>query len=160
MMSQTRDQTAVRLQRVIPAPPDKVYRAWLEPELLRRWLNPGDIITTRAEVDERVGGQYRIWQAGPDGASGGFEAEFLELVPNKRLVFKWAIVGPDRLAGPSYDSILTVTFEEAPGGATALTLLHERLDSLYAAMPDVAAQFGPGWDNVLGKLAAMLGKEK
>jgi uncharacterized protein YndB with AHSA1/START domain len=160
MMSQTKDQTAVRLQRVIPAPPEKVYRAWLEPALLRRWLNPGDIITTRAEVDERVGGHYRIWQAGPDGASGGFEAELLELVPNKRIVFKWAFVGPDRLAGPSGDSLLTVTFDDAPGGGTVLTLLHERLDGLYAAMPEVAANVGPGWGNVLDKLAATLGEEK
>ena len=56
--------TAVRLQRTIPAPPDKVYRAWLEPELIRRWMAPAGLEVTRAEVAERVGGHYRIWHAG------------------------------------------------------------------------------------------------
>ncbi len=50
---------AVRLNRLIPAAPGKVYRAWLEPELLSRWLAPGTMQVTRIEVDERVGGHYR-----------------------------------------------------------------------------------------------------
>ncbi len=49
-------------------------------------------------------------------------------------------------------SVLTVTFREAPGGATVLTLVHERLDDLAAAMPQVAAHVGPGWEDVLRKL--------
>ena len=155
-MSKTADQTVVRLERRIPATPDKVYRAWVDPELLRRWLNPGDIRTTRAEIEERVGGHYRIWQSGPDGQAGGFEAEVLEMDPNRRLVFKWGIVGPERLAGPVHDSVLTVTFEEAPGGTTVLTLTHERLESLYAAMPEIASQFEAGWADVLDKLPAAI----
>jgi len=54
--------TAVRLQRRIPAPPDEVYRAWLDPELIRRWLAPAGPDVTRAEVAERV-------TSGPAGAS-------------------------------------------------------------------------------------------
>ena len=49
--------TAVRLERVIPAPPHEVYRAWLDPDLLRRWLAPGGITVRLAEVEARVGGQ-------------------------------------------------------------------------------------------------------
>jgi hypothetical protein len=55
--------------------------------------------------------------------------------------------------------VLTVTFGEAPGGATVLTLVHERLDDLAAAMPDVAANVGPGWDCVLGNLADVLASD-
>lgn len=60
---------AVRLQRTIPAPPERVYRAWLDPELMRRWLAPDALEVTRAEVDERVGGSYRVWQGNADGDS-------------------------------------------------------------------------------------------
>jgi uncharacterized protein YndB with AHSA1/START domain len=147
--------TAVRLQRTIPAPPDKVYRAWLEPELIRRWMAPGALEVTRAEVDERVGGHYRIWHAGAEGEVGGFECELLELVPHERIALRWGFVGPDRLAGPTYDSQLTITLRETPDGATELTLVHERLDDLREALPDIAEGVGPGWEMVLDKLAAL-----
>jgi uncharacterized protein YndB with AHSA1/START domain len=144
--------TAVRLHRTIAAPRDRVYRAWLDPDLLARWMAPGALDVTRAEVDERVGGHFRIWHAGPDGDVGGFEAELLELVPGERIVFRWGFVGPDRLAGPTYDSLLTITLREAPDGATELTLVHERLDELAAALPDVADNVGRGWELALDKL--------
>jgi uncharacterized protein YndB with AHSA1/START domain len=150
--------TAVRLQRTIPAPPDEVYRAWLDPGLLRRWLAPAGLEVTRAEVHERVGGRYRIWHAGSEGEVGGFECELLELVPNERIVWRWGFVGPDRLEGPTYDSLLTVTLATAPDGATDLTLVHERLDDLREAMPDVADAVGPGWEMVLDNLAALAGE--
>ena len=150
--------TAVRLQRTIPAPPDEVYRAWLDPGLLRRWLAPGGLEVTHAEVDERVGGRYRIWHAGAEGEVGGFECELLELVPNERIVWRWGFVGLDRLEGPIYDSLLTVTLASAPDGATDLTLVHERLDDLREAMPDVADAVGPGWEMVLDNLAALAGE--
>lgn len=43
---------------------------------------PGDLTATRVEIDERVGGRYRVWQSGADGAAGGFEAEVL--APERR----------------------------------------------------------------------------
>jgi uncharacterized protein YndB with AHSA1/START domain len=147
--------TAVRLKRTIPAPPDKLYRAWLEPELIRRWLAPAGLEVMRAEVDERVGGRYRIWHAGAEGQVGGFECEVLELVPSERIVLCWGFVGPDRLAGPTCDSRVTVTLREAPDGATELTLVHERLDDLREALPDIAEGVGPGWEMALDELAAL-----
>jgi uncharacterized protein YndB with AHSA1/START domain len=155
MNAMTTGQTAVRLERTIPAAPHRVYRAWLEPELLRRWMAPGGLEVSQAEVDERPGGHYRIWQADAGTEIGGFDCEVLELVPDERLVFRWGFVGPDRDTGPSYDSLLTVTLRETPDGGTVLTLVHERLDALAAAMPQVAENVGTGWDSALGKLAAV-----
>ena len=107
---------AVRLERVIPAPPHQVYRAWLEPELLRQWMAPGDFELSRAEVDERVGGHYRIWHAAGGTEAGGFEAELLELVPDQRIAWRWGFAGPQRRNGPVYDSQLTVTLAGDSGG--------------------------------------------
>jgi uncharacterized protein YndB with AHSA1/START domain len=147
--------TAVRLERSIPAPPAKVYRAWLDPDLLRRWLAPGGLEVTRAEVDERVGGRFRIWQADAGTDVGGFECELLELVPDERIVYRWGFVGPQRTDAPTYDSLLTVTLRGTPEGTT-LTLVHERLDDLAAAMPQVADGVAPGWASALDKLTRLL----
>jgi uncharacterized protein YndB with AHSA1/START domain len=147
----------VRLERTIPAPPDRVYRAWLDPELLAKWMVPGSYSVTRAEVDERAGGRYRIWHADAGCDIGGFDCEIVELVAGQRIVFRWGFVGPDRRDGPAFDSLLTVTLREAPGGATLLTLVHERLDDLATALPHVAANVGAGWEDCLGKLADIIG---
>jgi uncharacterized protein YndB with AHSA1/START domain len=90
------------------------------------------------------------------GLPGLFEAEILELVPSTRIAGRWGFAGPDREKGPVYDSRLTVTLREAPGGGTLLTLVHERLDDLAAALPQVAAKVGSGWDGVLTKLDTLL----
>jgi uncharacterized protein YndB with AHSA1/START domain len=152
MTPSTAPHAVVRVERLIPGPPSQVYRAWLEPELLRRWMAPGAMTLTRAEIEEWPGGSYRIWQEDSGRDAGGFEAELLELVPDERLVFRWGFVGPERTEGPVFDSRLTVTFDDADGG-TLLTLVHEQLGELAAAMPSVAENVGPGWESALGKLA-------
>lgn len=145
--------TAVRLQRDLPAPPDKVYRAWLDPDLLRRWLAPGGLEVARAEVEPRVGGRYRIWHTDAGAHVGGFDCELVELEQDRRIVWRWGFVGPQREAGATFDSLLTVTLDASPNGGTALSLVHERLDDLAAAMPQVADGVAPGWQSVLDKLA-------
>jgi uncharacterized protein YndB with AHSA1/START domain len=145
----------VRRELTLDVTPHDVYCAWLTPDLLRRWLGPGDITCTEAEVDERVGGRYRIFQADGDRPVGGYEAEILELVPDRRIVWRWGMAGPEREAGPIFDSLLTVTIEPDGDGAR-MTLTHERLEELFAAMPELADQFGPGWDDVLHKMAVLL----
>jgi uncharacterized protein YndB with AHSA1/START domain len=147
-------ETALRLERVIPAPRHEVYRAWLDPDLLRRWLAPGGLAVSRAEVDARVGGHFRIWQSRGADAAGGFDCEVLDLSPDERIVFRWGFVGPERTRGPVYDSRLTILLQDAPAGGTLLTLIHERLDDLAAAMPEVAKKVRVGWELVLEKLAA------
>ena len=79
---------AVRLERTISAPPQLVYRAWLDPALLQRWLAPGSMDVSRVEVDERVGGRFRVWQSSAEHDAGGFECQIVELVPARRMGFR------------------------------------------------------------------------
>lgn len=154
----TSQQTAVRLTRKIAAPPAQVYRAWLDPEILRGWLAPASLSVREVEVDERVGGRHRTWQVGPDGEDlGGFDSTITELVPGERIVFEWRFVGPERVADPSHDSRLTIELRDAPGGETELTLVHDRLEALHEAMPEVADNVGRGWGMALDKLEAACG---
>ena len=152
MSSTSGERNVVRMSRTIPATPHQVYRAWLDPELIRRWMAPGTYEATQVEVDERVGGRYRIWHANAGTPVGGFECEILELVPDRRIVWRWGFAGPDRTAAPIYDSVLHITLHDAADGSTVLDFVHEQLGDLAAAMPNVAEQVAAGWDDVLTKL--------
>jgi len=151
--------TAVRVRRTIAAPPERVYRAWLDPELMVRWLAPAGFTVRKAEVDERAGGRLSIWHA--DGAGndvGGSESEIVELVPGERIVLRWQFVGPDRTTHPAMATRLTVTFTPTPHG-TQLELTHDRLDRLDGLRdryPHIAEQVGPGWESALDALDAVV----
>lgn len=92
------------------------------PGILRKWFGPGGFDVPRVEVEEHVGGRFRIWHSLAGEPAGGFEAELLELVPDERLVFRWGFVGPARDDGPCFDSLLTVTLHPVPEG-TRLVLV-------------------------------------
>jgi uncharacterized protein YndB with AHSA1/START domain len=155
MTRTTEERAAVRIERTIQAAPHRVYRAWLDPGLVKRWMTPGPFEATRVEIDERVGGHYRMWHGEAGTDTGGFDSELVELVPGQRIVWRWGFVGPQRRQGPVYDSLLTIMLHDTGDGSTRLSLVHERLDALAAALPYVADNVGPGWQDVLGKLDAI-----
>lgn len=142
----------VRLERTIPASPDSVYRAWLEPAQISRWMKPSSPVE-RVDIDERVGGHYRVWT----GDGGGFDCELVELVPGAKIVMRWGFVGPERRQGPTFDSLLTVTLRPVAGG-TLLNLVHEQLDEFVRAMPDIAQKVESAWRAALDTLAQSLAK--
>ncbi|MGD9894499.1 MAG: SRPBCC domain-containing protein, partial [Dehalococcoidia bacterium] len=148
---------AERLQRTIPAPPERVYRAWLEPEIMHRWFAPAIFRVSKAEVDERVGGRFSVWHHDADGNDvGGFEATIEELVPHERIVLVGQFVGPDRSTDPALASRLTLTFTPAPNGGTLLHLTHKHLGGLRAHAPEIADNVRVGWESALDALATAL----
>jgi uncharacterized protein YndB with AHSA1/START domain len=152
---------AARVQRTLPFPRERVYRAWLDPDTMVRWFVDPSFTDGRAEVDERVGGHYRIFQVDPEGElTGGNESRIVELVPNERIVISWRFAGPDRQKDLSPVSRLTVTFSEPRPGETELTVVHEQLDELAAAMPQVAGHVQQGWADTLYRLPPVLSEEE
>lgn len=78
---------SLTLTRRIKAAPAKVFRAWIDPEILARWWQPGGATLLAAEIDARVGGRYRMsFTNFSGGGSHDFGGEFLELVPDARIV--------------------------------------------------------------------------
>jgi uncharacterized protein YndB with AHSA1/START domain len=136
---------AVALERVIAAPRSKLYRAWLDPEMLAQWFGPDDLSVTFATVDERVGGKHNVEMIGTDGAHVHFESVIEELVPDERIVFTFKF-DP---AGP--ESTLTITFKDAEGDGTMLRLEHERLT--VEGTRD-GESVNVGWSQTLAKLQA------
>jgi len=109
------------LTRLIDASPDKVYRAWTEPELMKQWFAPLPWTTPHVEVDVRPGGSSLVVMRGPDGTEFPNPGVYLEVVKNKRLVVTDAYT---QAWEPSAKPFMTLvlTFEEE-GGKTRYTAL-------------------------------------
>lgn len=143
-------QFAVDLRRRVPGPRRKVYEAFLDPELLPRWMVPPEVAVTAAHVDPRVGGRHIVEMLAADGSRHAFENVIRELVPFERIVLDFSFVGP---AGPELpvESVFTVTFTDAGPGATEVHLVHERITHT----PPIDHQSVTfGWTHVLDHLEA------
>lgn len=109
------------LTRIIDAPPEKVFEAWTEPELLKQWFAPLPWTTPVVEIDLRPGGASLIVMRSPDGNDMPNRGVYLEVVKNQRLVFTNAYT---KAWEPSDKPFMTVilTFEDV-GGKTKYTAL-------------------------------------
>jgi uncharacterized protein YndB with AHSA1/START domain len=138
----------LRIERIVGAPRDAVFRAWTDPDELRRWWGPGEYATRHAEVDLRPGGDYLIVIQAEGGEPMHLAGTFHEVAPPERLVYSWRWVrGWDDPA----ESIVTVEFEDL-GARTRIVLVHDGLDASPA--PD---GYRMGWESGLDKLVFNLG---
>lgn len=85
----------VRLHRVLRCPPERIYRAFLDPDALVKWLAPNGFVATVHQLDARVGGSYRMtFRNFATGEGHSFGGEYLELVPNERVRYSGVFDDP------------------------------------------------------------------
>ncbi len=136
----------LRLTRAIPAPREVVFRAWTDPEALKRWWVPVEGMSVpAAEVDLRPGGRYRFTMRNAKGEDVHLSGVYREVRPPERLVYTW------RWEGSEDETLVTVDFE-ATGGTTLLHLTHEQFRD-----DAVRDRHGIGWRGVLDRLVATVG---
>lgn len=118
--------TEVLVKRSFDAPAKLVWRAYVEPELMRRWCGgyPGWSMPV-CEMDMRVGGQYQWrWRSDEDGTEFGFTGEVLEVTPHERIVHTQIFDAGNRGVSMGGElSIVTVTFEEVDGITNVATTI-------------------------------------
>ena len=86
----------VRFHRVLSAPPERVYRAFLDAAAIAKWLPPNGFTCTVHELDAKVGGRYRMsFTNFSTGNSHAFGGEYEELVPGKRIRYSDRFENPD-----------------------------------------------------------------
>src|SRR5947209_6866398 len=113
----------IMITREFDAPRALVYRAWTTPELVRRWWHAKRGEVTVVEIDLRVGGKWRYVMVADDGVEVGFHGEYLEIVPDERIVSTEIYEGlPEGVSEEEGSTVNTATFTEA-NGSTMLTLL-------------------------------------
>lgn len=134
----------IEVVREFDAPKHLVYRAYTEPDLIRRWWAGRRASVTAAESDLRVGGSYRYAARAKEGFEEGFEVAlrevafrgtFKEVVANERLVYTEIFE-----AQPQEETLTTVTFEENDGRTTLRMLIEmgstETRDLMAGQMED------------------------
>jgi uncharacterized protein YndB with AHSA1/START domain len=110
-------ETEILITREFDAPRHLVFRAWTEPALIRRWWHAKRGEVTVAEVDLRVGGRWRYAMIAHGEFEVAFHGEYLEIVPDERLVTTEIYEG-----APEAPATTTATFAETDG-RTTVTLL-------------------------------------
>jgi uncharacterized protein YndB with AHSA1/START domain len=108
--------TEILITRDFAAPRHLVYRAWTTPALIARWWHAKRGTITSIDVDLRVGGTWRYVMTAHGGFEVAFHGEYLEVVPNERIVSTEIYEG-----APDAAAVGTTTFEEMDGG-TRLTM--------------------------------------
>lgn len=142
------------LARIIDAPREQVYRAWTDPELMKQWFTPKPWTTEEVKIDVRPGGRSEIVMADENGNRYPNPGQYVEVVPNEKLVFTDAFVG-DWV--PSERPFMTaqLTFEDAGNGQTRYIarVMHHTVEALQQ---HEAMGFHDGWGTTAEQLEQAL----
>lgn len=142
--------STIRLHRVLRAHPERVYRAFLNPEAMAKWLPPHGFTGTVHEIHAEVGGTYRMsFTNFSSGKAQSFGGQYLELVPSEKIVYT------DRFDDPNLPGEMrtTVTLKPVSCG-TDLTIVQE-------GVPEVipAEMCYLGWQESLDQLVRLVDPE-
>ena len=118
-----------RVRRVIPAPPEAVFRAWTEPDRIRRWSCPPGGTILESQVDLEAGGVYRLVIEAKEGTVHTAFGTYGEIDRPNRLVYTWDWEEAENAIG---ETLITVEFL-ADGASTEVVVTHEGFPTAEAA---------------------------
>ncbi len=145
-------EVAIRIEKILHASPDRVFRAFLEPDLMRQWVTPDDLDLDRITVDARVDGRIEVWHSRDGVSTGKFEGRYVKIDPPRELVYHWAFVGTEPEKGECYDTLVTIRLLPWRDEQTQVIVVHKRLGELRRGAPHILPRLVPGWENCLEKL--------
>lgn len=140
----------VTLHRVLRAPPERVYRAFLEPDAMSKWVAPYGFTCKISHLDARVGGSYKMaFTNFGTGAGHSFGGEYLELVPASKICYT------DKFDDPNLPGEMKITVTLKP--VTCGTDLRIVVEGLPAVIPVEMCYLG--WQESLAQLAKLVEPE-
>ena len=140
----------IQIHRVLRAAPEKVYRAFLDPEAMAKWLPPNGFTGKVHQMDAKVGGNHRMsFTNFSTGQSHSFGGTYTELVPNERIRYT------DKFDDPNLPGGMEVTVSlKAVSCGTDLSIVQEGIPD---AIPAEACYLG--WQESLAQLANLVEPE-
>ena len=139
--------STIRLHRVLRATPEKIYRAFLDPDAMAKWLPPNGFTGKVHQMDARVGGSYKMsFTNFSTGKSHSFGGTYVELIPNERICYT------DEFDDPNLPGQIraTITLKKVSCG-TELNIVQE---GVPAVIPAEACYLG--WQESLALLAKLV----
>ncbi len=148
-MNDVASETTLRLERLIPSPPELLFALWTEPAQLVRWWAPEGYEASVDDLDTRPGGRWRVTMRRTDGGVVVTSGIYRIVEPPRRLVFTWA--WEDESGARGHETEVVVSFEAAPGG-TRVVLLQRRFESKQARDNHTV-----GWSSAFDRLTKIVG---
>ena len=133
--------TSLVVSRTYPASVERVFKAWTDANQLGQWFAPTDDYTTKANVDLRVGHEYRISITHKGGNVHTILGTYRLIDPPRKLVYSWRWEG-----GPASDTLVTVDFTP-DGDVTKVTITHEQFTNT-----EDRDRHAEGWNGCLSRL--------
>jgi uncharacterized protein YndB with AHSA1/START domain len=143
------NETTLRLERLIPAPPEVLFALWTEPAQLMRWWAPDGYQTSVDALDTQPGGRWRTTLHRSGSPALALSGVYRIVEPPTRLAFSWA--WEDASGARGHETEVMVTFEATPGG-TRLVLLQARFEN-----QQVRDGHNNGWSGCLDRITMMVG---
>lgn len=134
----------LKIELILDAPKEKLYRGWTEPELMKQWFAPKPWTTPHAENDVRPGGASLVVMRSPEGQEFPNPGQYLEVIPNRKIVFTDAFTGNwvPKEGAPFF--VGELTFEDAGPGKTKYTAIARHWTE-EAKLQHEQMGFVPGW---------------
>ena len=139
------------LERVVDVPPELVWVAWTKPEHLKKWFTPAPWTVTACEIDLRPGGIFSTTMRSPEGQEFPNVGCYLEVVPQKRLVFTDALLPGYRPAQNPFMTAIIAIEPHGSGTRYIATALHH---NEAARKKHEEMGFHHGWGTSLDQLVA------
>lgn len=160
----------VTIERVFNSTPEKVFKAFTDPAVVKEWWGPEGFTAPSAKADFKVGGKYIYAMKGPDGSEWDAVAYsagvYKEIVPNEKIVVtdffsdsEGNMIDPtDAGMDPNFpkESTVEIRFEPVDGGKTKLTIHYPKPESDAQLQAMIASGMEQGWQSSLNKLAKIV----
>ncbi len=160
----------VVIEQILNAPREAVWKAWTEPELLKKWWGPEGFTAPSIKVDLREGGRYIFAMHGPEGSEWDHNmysaGEYKEIVPNEKLVVTdYFSDSEGNMIKPSQEgqdknfpevTTVTVLFEDLGGKRTKLSIIYPRPKTQEQMDAMLKSGMKEGWMTSLDKLEKAL----
>lgn len=138
-------------ERVIDVPPELVWAAWTQPEHVVEWFTPAPWKTIDCQIDLKPGGTFNTLMQSPEGENFPNEGCFLEVIPNRRLVFTDTLLPGFRPSGKPYMTAIISMEPEGAGTRYTAMAMHANVDDRKS---HEARGFREGWGKALDQLIA------
>jgi uncharacterized protein YndB with AHSA1/START domain len=166
----TNEAKEMVITREFDAPRERVWKAYTDAEMLKRWWGPEGFTAPSIKIDLRVGGKYIFAMQGPPGSvleNVGYSAGvFKEIVPNEKLVLTDYMSDKDgNMLDPTEygmdsdfpkESYYTILFEDIGSGRTRLSLVFPKPETEAQYQAILKSGMEEGWNSQLNKLAEVL----